>query len=1736
MAATLYVAIRGNYTEFQRDMARVRGIARESCRELANQFNNAIDPKFFNKGLAALARGLKDINRIASTKGGFLSPAIADLKELAAKAEVSSQTMQMLANRMAEVGRREQLSGALKQIQKFAGLTDAELAKLQKKMGDTAGSMETAMRALGVRSTQQIKRDIAALEAAFDHLAKHGNLSAAELERAFAGLEKKLEPLYAELGVLNKPAGRSASLDVLGMKTDAEYRAEAKKIAQAYLEIKTSADSTAGDVARAHARMIESYRRLREEMTAHVAKEPGVAEAFGALNVRSTADIRGEMQKLQAAFDRVRTSAASTGEDVRRAFASMTQGMRALQAELNGPGYKEKLHGAYHMLGIRSPQEIEEAKQHIIRAYGEIVSAAATTESKMAALAARTDRLKALSQEAGTWQEGARVQPSKYRVQYDKYASQAGAAAGSFGQYEARAKAKEAVDAFQQLHGRLPKHAKEFRDLAAAAGVTAREIWKVRDAMDHTSNAFKALIGYGQVWLTFGFAHTAQDFVKTAMTLENVEVAFKAIYGTSELAQKKLEFVRQVSDELGLSFLDTAEGAKKLFAAAQGTPIEAEANMVFKAFSNMSAAMKLTGDETKGVFLAISQMISKGKVSAEELRQQLAERMPGAVNLFAKSIGVSTQELDKMLQAGGVTLEHFLMFAREVNTHYATGARQASHTLQAEMARIGNTWAKFQKDMTDTGALASIARDFNSVFSGVTGTIVKFHDEIKDLMKAALAGWIASSLVPGGKLNSIIMALGVSFKSTARQMKLFEAFSLSMSAGANRAALAVGKLKIALNALMRHPLVAAVVTTGVAFGLEKLLEPGDDDRFKGEISSSGPSLQEKLRDRLRSSKADKESSFTPEMIRESLLKDIQKEMDTLEKGTVAAGERFKDAIKAAYDEGNSAFSLSDVSEDQYIKMGDARRKAFEQLRAYQQEMNELVKARDNDGMLKLQDRIASGWDDIAKSLKDAGFKDDVINSMHDLFNRLHDIAGIGFDNISKILASFNGNALDAAKELGLEMDKATKKMFDSLEKAAQSNPLGKAAKDMENFNKVAKQLGNFTDGMMYDSVTAKCGEYSDTVVALTNRLAGAHEKHKAYQLTLSATEAAYRLGYKSQKDYERAQEQVASQVQKVNVEHQNLATAIFNASAAAGGSQQAFNVMIAVFEQAARAANMTASQIAVVTAQLRVLMAVSSIVANGKAVENLRNSNDIKELSGLYGHNVSQGNWKEAGQLALKLYAKRNKIPVEEFLGDDKYAGLRGEVLRGVDIEKNLKGLSGKGGKGGRGGKGGGKRVDNTVEKWKSAEEGWRKKIADMQGQKDVQTLAKDFADMDKQLKGSSVDMKALKKDYLEAFNTKYANDLNKELLQLKGNEAELAKIDIEEKYKAKAAAIEGMAEEAKKLGITVQDYAPKLAEYRKLLEGQAREQQLQKELPYYEKFSWWDGNRIEAMEKQNELIAIQAEKMHGTIPDELIERWRELEELQNRVNNGNDVLAGITLGAKKYALEMGNFAQNVSDLVQKSFDDMADAFAEMVITGKANFSDLANSIIKDLMRIAIKQAIIGPIANGLGSLFSAFGFGGGMFGSAKSGIQGAISASSAVASVPAIGLAYGGVLSGLHGFSNQIVNRPTLFSYGSQLTKFAKGGVMGEAGPEAVMPLTRTASGHLGVRSDGGNAPVVNVVINNSTGQAARQQTKTDNEGNKSIEVMIGDMAAQQMMKTGTALNKAARTFSGVSQQVTRR
>ena len=115
--------------------------------------------------------------------------------------------------------------------------------------------------------------------------------------------------------------------------------------------------------------------------------------------------------------------------------------------------------------------------------------------------------------------------------------------------------------------------------------------------------------------------------------------------------------------------------------------------------------------------------------------------------------------------------------------------------------------------------------------------------------------------------------------------------------------------------------------------------------------------------------------------------------------------------------------------------------------------------------------------------------------------------------------------------------------------------------------------------------------------------------------------------------------------------------------------------------------------------------------------------------------------------------------------------------------------------------------------------------------------------------------------------------------------------------------------------------------------------------------------------------------------------------------------------------------------------------------------------------------------------------------------------------------------------FTNSVVNKPTLFP-------FAKGtGLMGEAGPEAIMPLTRDAQGNLGVRGgQHNNSANVEVVINNYSGEKATATESTDSKGNRKIEVIVGDLVASEIKRSGSATQTALKGSFGATPALVRR
>jgi phage-related minor tail protein len=111
--------------------------------------------------------------------------------------------------------------------------------------------------------------------------------------------------------------------------------------------------------------------------------------------------------------------------------------------------------------------------------------------------------------------------------------------------------------------------------------------------------------------------------------------------------------------------------------------------------------------------------------------------------------------------------------------------------------------------------------------------------------------------------------------------------------------------------------------------------------------------------------------------------------------------------------------------------------------------------------------------------------------------------------------------------------------------------------------------------------------------------------------------------------------------------------------------------------------------------------------------------------------------------------------------------------------------------------------------------------------------------------------------------------------------------------------------------------------------------------------------------------------------------------------------------------------------------------------------------------------------------------------------------------------------------FTNSIVTQPTLF-------KFARGtGLMGEAGPEAIMPLRRDGSGNLGVIGQQGKTEVV---INNYSSEKAEAKETMDSRGNRKIEVLIGEAAAADISTSGSSSQRSLRNTFGIAPQLIRR
>ncbi|MBS7112616.1 MAG: tape measure protein, partial [Dysgonomonas mossii] len=205
-----------------------------------------------------------------------------------------------------------------------------------------------------------------------------------------------------------------------------------------------------------------------------------------------------------------------------------------------------------------------------------------------------------------------------------------------------------------------------------------------------------SLLQKGFASLTNAAYKMGAAFYDTAVKLETLRFAQKAVFKTNEEVAKQNVFLSSIANKYGLEIMSLTDAYNKFSASSSGTSLEGErSRQIFDAVAKSSAMLGVSTEDTAGVLRALGQMMSKGKVQAEELRGQLGDRMAGAFRLFADGMGVSTAQLDKMLKDGKVITEEVLpKFADQLNKKYSLGV-EGVDTKQADIARIKNEWTDF---------------------------------------------------------------------------------------------------------------------------------------------------------------------------------------------------------------------------------------------------------------------------------------------------------------------------------------------------------------------------------------------------------------------------------------------------------------------------------------------------------------------------------------------------------------------------------------------------------------------------------------------------------------------------------------------------------------------------------------------------------------------------------------------------------------------------------------------------------------------------------------------------------------------------------------------------------------------------------------------------------------------------------------------------------------------------------
>ncbi|ECI2920367.1 MULTISPECIES: tape measure protein [Salmonella] len=211
-----------------------------------------------------------------------------------------------------------------------------------------------------------------------------------------------------------------------------------------------------------------------------------------------------------------------------------------------------------------------------------------------------------------------------------------------------------------------------------------------------------------------------------------------------EGAKRATDFVKNLANNTGVDQIETLSSFAK-FSAGAGDMDADQKESLFSNVIGTSRLMGLSTDEINGILKAFEQMASKGKIQAEELRGQLGDRMAGAFQLFARSLGMTTEQLDAAMKNGKVLSKDVLPkvsaeMGRMIDK--AGGWEKIINSTQTQLGRLSNSWNNNLALMFDGSqeGLVDFTRSLTNLLNSLGGQSKNLGEHFGDLMKSMSNG------------------------------------------------------------------------------------------------------------------------------------------------------------------------------------------------------------------------------------------------------------------------------------------------------------------------------------------------------------------------------------------------------------------------------------------------------------------------------------------------------------------------------------------------------------------------------------------------------------------------------------------------------------------------------------------------------------------------------------------------------------------------------------------------------------------------------------------------------------------------------------------------------------------------------------------------------------------------------------------------------------------------------------